>query len=261
MTRISLIIAAALFIAGCAGGDRLEDGDPQKLSERAHRQLQNGDWEGALRTLERLETRYPFTDWAKQAQLDQIYAFYRAELIEAADDAADRFIRENPRYPDVDYAYYLKGLIFFPPDAGPLERIFNADISMRPADSAERSFNNFKRLVEIHPESEYAPEARQRMIFLRNRIAQFELHVADYYLRRGAWLAAANRARTVVEEMPRTPQVEQALAVMAYSYGQLGLTEQAADAERVLGENYGLASLESLRKKEYEDTGRKFLLF
>jgi outer membrane protein assembly factor BamD len=231
MTRLitATLVATLLLAGGCARDTEDTGPGAEALYERGQRLISNGDYVGAVAALEDLETRYPFHPLAKQAQLEEIYAWFRADNIQAAEAAAERFIRENPRHEMVDYAYYLKGIMFFDEPADILEGLFNADLSRRPIYFSEESFRNFKIFLERFPDSDYADDARQRMVFLRERLAMFELHVARYYLRRGAWVAAVNRARGVIERYDGTSAVPDSLEVMVSAYGHLGLDDMAAD--------------------------------
>lgn len=235
------ILIATVAGAGCGGRNSAVEDAPRsgeaQLYEEASRQISIGGYQRAILLLERLELFFPFGEYTRRGQLDLIYAYYKSGNDESAIDAADEFIRENPAHENVDYAYYLRGLIFFDRDSNPLEKLFRVDLSERPPEDAERSYSYFAELVRRFPDSEYAADARQRMVFLRERLAKYELHVADYYMTRGAWLAALNRARIVVENFQDTPQVAQALTMMARAYRKLGMNDLAADTERVLETN------------------------
>ena len=167
-----------------------------------------------------------------------MYAYYKNREPESAIDQADQFIRENPAHPRVDYAYYIKGLVQFERNPNFLERWFNADLSERPPIDARKSFQAFQTVVERYPNSEYADDSRKRMVFLRNRLASYEVYVADYYLKRGAWVGAINRSKYAIENYDGAPQIKRALEIMAQSYRKLGMADLAADSERVLKENY-----------------------
>ena len=200
--------------------------------------LRSGDYRNAVRFYESLEARYPFSEQARQARLDIIYAYYRARSAELAIDAADQFIRENPTHPRIDYAWYMKGLVHFERMPNVIERWFRADLTRRPPQDARRSFQSFQTLVERFPDSDYAHDARQRMIFLRNRLADYEVHVADYYLRRRAYVAALNRAKFCIENYDGAPAVQEALDVMVSAYEGLGLDDLASQARAVYAANY-----------------------
>ena len=170
-----------------------------------------------------------------------MYAYYKNREPESAIDQADQFIRENPAHPRVDYAYYIKGLVQFERNPNFLERWFNADLSERPPIDARKSFQAFQTLLQRFPNSEYADDSRQRMIFLRNRLASYEVYVAEYYLKRGAYVGAINRAKYAIENYDGAPQIKRALEIMAESYRKLGMADLAADTEKVLKENYANA--------------------
>jgi outer membrane protein assembly factor BamD len=211
---------------------------PEQLFKTANKDLANNDFNGAIKVFESLTARFPFTDEARQARIDLIYAYYRAGEAESATDAADAFIRENPTHPRVDYAYYMKGLVDFEKNPNAIERIFRADMTQRPPTNARKSFASFKIVVEQYPKSEYAHDALQRMVYLRDRLASYEVHVARYYIKRGAWVAAAQRARNTVEQYDGAPAVKDALAIMIQCYDKLGLQPLAAQAREVYEANY-----------------------
>ena len=238
---LCLTTAALLATAGCGGNNRTREmlGSADKLYEAAKRALDSSNYRDATRYYEALEARFPFSNQAKQGQLDLMYAYYRNGEPESAIDQADQFIRENPAHPRVDYAYYIKGLAQFERNPNFLERWFNADLSMRPPIDARKSFQAFQTVVERYPNSEYAADSRQRMIFLRNRLAAYEVYVAQYYLKRGAYVGAINRSKYAIENYDGAPQIRQALAIMGESYERLGMKDLAASTQKVLAENYG----------------------
>jgi outer membrane protein assembly factor BamD len=211
---------------------------PGILYKRAKKDLDNNNFSGAIKTYEALTARFPFTDEARQARIDLIYAYYRAGEGESATDAADTFIRENPTHPRVDYAYYVKGLVDFEHQPNALESLFHADMSKRPPTTARKAFAAFKIVVEQYPKSEYAHDSLQRMVYLRNRLANYEVHVAQYYLKRGAYIAAAQRSKTTIEEYDGAPAVREALAIMIQCYDKLGLKPLADQAREVYTANY-----------------------
>jgi outer membrane protein assembly factor BamD len=187
---------------------------------------------------EALTARYPFTDQARQARLDIIYAYYRNREKESAIDAADTFIRENPTHPRIDYAWYLKGLVDFERTPYRIERWLRVDLTERPPSTARKSFQAFKTVVDQFPKSAYAADSRRRMIYLRNRLADYEMQVARYYVERGAWVAAAQRSKQTIEQFDGAPAVREAMEILVRSYQQLGYQELAANAEKVYVENY-----------------------
>ncbi len=230
--------ALTLVISGCGNRDREQVGSAERLYEMAKRAADNGNYRDAITYYEQLEARFPFSNPARQGQLDLMHVYYKNREPESAIDQADQFIRENPAHPRVDYAHYIKGLVQFERNPNFLERWFDADLSQRPPIDARSSFQSFQTLVQKFPNSEYAADARQRMVFLRNRLANYEIHVAEYYLKRGAYVGAINRAKYAIENYDGAPQIRRALQIMAESYKRLGMNDLAADAEKVLAENY-----------------------
>ena len=233
-------VLATAAVSGCKSrGDEFDmKGTPESIQKQANRDLANGNFPAAIQRLELLEARYPFSEPARQGQIDLIYAYYKNREAESAIDQADQFIRENPTHPRVDYAWYIKGLVNFERNPNVLERWFRADLTARPPQEATASFQAFKTLLERYPNSEYAHDARQRMVFLRNRLADYEVHVADYYLRRRAFVAAANRAKFCIENYDGSPAVQQALDVMASAYEGMGLMDLATDVRNVYALNF-----------------------
>jgi outer membrane protein assembly factor BamD len=237
---LSILISAviALTVAGCAWlgteADVTEDWSASELYTQAAQELNAGNYERAVEYYEKLETRYPFGRYAMQALLDTAYAHYKAEEPDEAIATADRFIKLYPQNPFVDYAYYLKGIVNYNRSVGFLDRFIPTDPSQRDPGSALDAFNDFSLLVQRFPDSRYTPDARQRMVYLRSNLAKYEVHVARYYMKRGAYIAAAGRANYVVERFQRTSAVEDALEVLIAAYRALGKDELAATAERVL---------------------------
>lgn len=232
----------SLWLAACSSSDKKED-IPTNLSEiqlyrAAQTELDKENYRSAINHLRALESRYPFGPFADQAQLELIYAYYQNVEPEASSAAAQRFIRLHPRHPNVDYAYYMMGLTTNTADLGLLERYIPVDMSRRDPGRARESFNDFAELLARYPDSQYVPDAHKRMIYLRNQLAAYEIHVAHYYLKRKAWVAAANRGKYVVEQMQQTPAVPDGLAVMVEAYQHLGLLEAADNALAVLKLNY-----------------------
>ena len=244
--RILTLAMTVLFLAlgGCGNKAKELVGNPDKLYELAKKASDNGNYRDAITYYEQLEARFPFSNPARQGQLDLMYAYYRNRESESAIDQADQFIRENPAHPRVDYAYYVKGLAQFERNPNFLERWFNADLTQRPPIDARKSFQAFQTLLQRFPNSTYAADARQRMIFLRNRLAAYEVYVANYYLNRGAYVGAINRAKFTIENYDGAPQVQRALEIMASSYKALGMADLAANSEKVLRENYRAVNIE-----------------
>ncbi len=240
--RCFALFTLLLPLGGCGmfgkSDDITENWPVRRLYEEAKKAREGGDYQTAIDYYEKLESRYPFGPYAEQAQLEIAYCYYKYEEPASAIAAADRFIKLHPRHPNVDYAYYIKGLANFNQGRGFVERYLPIDASQRDPAAAQQAFQDFAELTERFPDSSYAVDASRRMSYLRNQLARYELHVADYYMRRGAFVAAANRARYVLERYPQATAVPDALAIMAKAYAKLGLDMLAKDARRVLELNY-----------------------
>ena len=235
-----LLIAIIALTAACSSKEPAVDENlsEAELYQQAQTDLDNNSYTSAVSKLKALESRYPFGRYAEQAQLELIYAYYKNAEPEAARSAADRFIRLHPQHANVDYAYYLKGLASFDQDRGLVARFLPLDMTKRDPGAARDSYNEFAQLVSRYPHSRYAPDAKQRMIYLRNLLAAYEVHVAHYYLVRKAYVAAANRGRYVVENFQETPAVGDGLAVMVEAYQRLTLDDLAATSLETLKLNY-----------------------
>lgn len=246
MKRLFWPALFVLLLSGCSlfgEEDETRGWSQQKLFNEAQAELNSGGYEKAIEYYEKLESRYPFGKYAHQAQLNVAYAYYRAEEPESALAAADRFIKFHPRHPSVAYAHYLKGLVNFNSSLGFLARFTPTDTSQRDPGASQNAYKDFQIVVRDFPDSEYAEDARKRMLYLRNNLARFEVHVARYYIRRGAYVAAAERAAYVVENYQRTPAMRDALILMDTAYTKLGMEDLAADARRVLALNEQNGSL------------------
>ncbi len=237
-----VIILFSLTLYGCSSNEELPDiaadAGEQQIYEDAQRYLRGDNYDLAVKSLELLESRYPFGKYAEQAQLELIYAHYNAYEHEAAVEAADRFIRLHPQHPSVDYAYYMKGLAAYSANEDIFARFMPTDPTQRDTSQAKEAFSEFAQLVSRFPNSPYSADAEARMISLRNLLARHEIMVANYYLRRGAYLAAVNRGRFVVENFQRTPSVADGLAIMAQGYIFLGMNDLAQESITVLAANY-----------------------
>lgn len=234
-----LLIATLALTAACSSQQVIDENlSEAELYKQAQEHLDNDSYTSAVTSLKALESRYPFGRYAEQAQLELIYAHYQNQEPEAAKAAAERFIRLHPQHPNADYAWYLKGLASFDQDRGLLARFLPLDMTKRDPGAARDSFNEFAQLVARYPNSRYAPDAKARMIYLRNLLAAYEMHVAHYYLKRQAYVAAANRGRYVVENFQETPAVGDGLAVMTEAYQRLGLDDLAATSLATLTLNY-----------------------
>ena len=242
--RLSLLallaVAAALLLGSCATTERDETANwsAQKLYGEAKDSMASEDWGQAIKYFEKLEARYPYGRYAQQAQLEIAYAYWKDSERASAIAAVDRFIKLYPNHAHVDYAYYLKGLINFNENTGLLSGLSNPDMSERDPKATHEAFDAFKELVTRFPDSKYASDAAARMRYLVNSLASHEVHVARWYMRRGAYVAAANRAQYAVKQYPRAPATEEALYIMVTAYARLGLNQLSDDAFRVLRANF-----------------------
>ncbi|WP_372966292.1 outer membrane protein assembly factor BamD [Marinobacter sp.] len=232
---LSTIIALA---AGCASNKDVEVLPEQTYYENARKAMNAGNFNEAEENLDALETYYPFGRYAEQAQLDLIYARYQNLDLEGSRAAADRFIRLNPQSELLDYAMYMRGLASYNLDLGLAARYFPIDVAARNPGEQLQAFRDFSQLLNRFPDSQYAPDARQRMISIRNRMAALEVHAARYYIKRGAYVAANNRARYVVENYPSSPAVEDALIILADTFLFMDLKKGASDAVATLRKNF-----------------------
>ncbi len=233
-----LLLAAVLALGACASTPEEDVLPEETYYENARSAMESGNFNEAERNLDLLETYYPFGRYAEQAQLDLIYSRYQNLDLEGARSAADRFLRLNPQSEHADYAMYMRGLASYNLDVGLATRYLGVDPTDRDPGEQRQAFQDFSDLLSRYPDSEYANDARQRMIAIRNRLAELELHAARYYIRRQAYVAANNRARYVVENFPNTPSTEEALILMAETYQVLELGDAARDAIRLLAVNY-----------------------
>jgi len=245
----------AVALSGCSWfGNPFSDRDDtakwdaDKLYSEARLELNNGSWKKSRELYQKLESRYPFGRHAQQALMEIAYTYYKEGESAQAIQAADRFIRQYPNHPNVDYMYYLKGLASFNEELGFLGQFLGQDVSERDSKAAREAFDAFKELVTRYPDSKYTPDARARMTFLANSQGQAELNIARYYFTRKAYIAAIQRAQTVVREFQQTPSTEEALSIIARSYAALQMKELQADAERVLAINFPDSKFLSTRK-------------
>ena len=241
MKKILVLLLLTTLFSGCAmlpeEIDETKDWPPSRLYSEGKAAMEEEDYELALALFGAIESRYPYGRYAQQAQMETAYTYFKYEEPEAAVAACDRFIRLHPRHPNVDYMYYLKGLVNFERDRGFLDRYLPQDPTHRDPGSARQSFYDFAELVRKLPKSKYTKDAIARMRYLRNNLAQYEVNVSDYYMRRGAYIAAVNRAKYVVENFPNTPARDNALGVMALGYKVLKMDDLSSDALRVLMAN------------------------
>ncbi len=238
--RRVFVIGMLALLGACAGNDE-QDSEIRDLTEayeRAKQSIDTGNFQRGIRIFESIQARYPFSDLSRQIQLELMYAYYRSGQTELAIDMSDTFVRENPIHPRVDYALYIKALSYFEDEPRILERWFRRNLDKRPPEGVQQSYATLLRLVERYPASPYAADARQRMIYLKNRLAAYENHVADYYLRRGAYVAALNRAKNALEQYHGAESNAESLKLMARAYDELGMADLAADTRRVLAMNF-----------------------
>jgi outer membrane protein assembly factor BamD len=247
LVRFSLLLAIALSLPGCktvggwfggGGEEKTETLPVETLYAEAKAEMDKGDMGQALRYYTRLVARFPFGPYSEQAQLEIPYVQYKLGKPEDATSSIDRFIRTYPRNKHIDYAYYLKAVINFDRDISILTRLARIDISARDLNGPTQSFNDFNEVIRRYPNSIYASDARQRMVYLRNQLAKHEITVGLYYYRRGAYVASADRGIYTIQTYPRSQYEGDAVALMAASYTKLGQKVLADDASRVLGMNY-----------------------
>ena len=242
----SVTALAALLLALALGGcawfsdkvDPKKDWSAAEFYKAAKDEFDSKNWEAAIKLYEQLESKYPFGRFAQQAQLEIAYAYYKQGETAQAITAIDKFIKLHPNHPNLDYALYLRALVNFKEDLGPLAKIISQDLADRDPKSARESFEGFKELVTRFPDSRYAEDSRQRMAYLVEALARHELRVARYYLSRGAYLAAANRAQDAITRFPHSTLHREALEVLVEAYDRMGMTELRDDARKVLALNF-----------------------
>jgi len=226
-------------VSGCKKDRDIDDGrSAEEMYTTAKGYLDNQNWGRAVNGYQTLATRYPFGRYTEQAQLELAYAYHKGGSPEAALSTADRFIRTYPSHPNVDYAFYIRGLTNYEMRVGFMERLMPSRVRDRDQTAARESFRDFDELIRRFPDSRYAPDARQRMVFLRNNLSFYELDVARYYMRRKAYVASAARARYAIENYPGSPELGDALEILHVSYTEMGLPELAEGAMEVLALNY-----------------------
>jgi outer membrane protein assembly factor BamD len=239
---IPLTVTTIALLSGCSttgsGEEAHKSWPAEKLYESAKDEIEAGDYELAIEYLETIEARYPFGKLAEQAQLETAYAYFKYKEYDSAIAAAERFIKLQPSHPNVDYAYYIRGLAAYHKNDTPFDILAPQDPAERDPSSTRDSFNYFAELVKKFPDSKYVPDAIERMKYQRNTLAKQEVMIASYYMRRGAYVAAVNRAKYVVENYPQTPAVPDALSVLSKAYSELQMHDLASDTQRVLQLNF-----------------------
>ena len=242
-SKISGILASIVafgLLSGCAGDAEEYDAirDITEAYELAQKSMNGQNYRKAISIFEALQARFPFSDFAKQIQLELMYCYYKVDRQDEAISAADQFLRENPTHARVDYALYIKALTYFESDPNFLERWFRRDMEGRPPRDGELAFSLLRRLVERYPASPYAEDAEQRLIYLKNRLAAYENNVARFYLEREVYVAALNRAKGALEQYNGAASGRDSLEIMAEAYEGLGMMGLAADTRRILQANF-----------------------
>lgn len=235
---LPLLIFTLALLSGCSSDENFGNSGEDFLFTEGVRSINISNWARAITIFQQLEAQFPFGQYADQSQLELIYAYYRNSEPEAARAAADRFIRLYPDSESLDYAYYMKGMAYYSEDSRILGRYLPTDPSKRDPGKARESFADFAQLLNIYPNSQYAGDARARMVYLKNLLAAYEVHVAEFYITRQAYLSSLNRARYVVENYQGTPAVPRALEIMVEMYLRLGLNDLADASLEILKLNY-----------------------
>jgi len=272
LLKLLPVLSIAIILSACSAMDLVEPADEEDIRaswsaadfyKKAKADLDEEAYLTAIELYEALEIRYPFGAYAEQAQIDLTYAYYKSGEADSAIATADRFIRIHPRHESVDYIYYLKGLINFNRGIGFLERYLPTDKSQRDAGSAVEATNDFETLIRRFPNSQYVADSKQRLVSLRSNLALYDLNVANYYMKREAYIAVVNRAQHIVDHYPRTTAVPRALLLMAQAYQKLGMSELANDAQHIYDFNYpnGLPPLEHPKYSREETTSEKIWEF
>ena len=243
-------------LSSCSSNEEIPDERliEKELYDQAQSRLKSASYSSAIMSLEALESRFPFGRYAEQAQAELIYAYYMNSQFEASQSAAERFINLHPRHSHTGYAFYLKGLAAFTDDSGLFSRYFQSDLAKREVIMAQSSFDELSDFVSRYPRSEYVPHAKQRMIYLRNLLAEHEIYVADFYMKRGAYLAAIGRAKYVIEHLPNTPQTPYALSILVEAYEILDYKELKQTSLVILNSNYpefDLGENESVKERSW----------
>ncbi len=240
LSAVPVCAAAALALSACSSTpkDETEGWSPNKIYSEARDEREVGNFDKAISLYEKLEGRAAGTPLAQQAQLEKAHAYYKASEPAQALAVLDRFIRLHPASPAMDYALYLKGLVNFNDNLGIFGSLVQQDLSERDQNAAKASFESFRELITRFPDSKYAPDSRERMTYIVNSLAQYEVHVARYYYKRGAYLAAINRAQSAITDYPKAPALKEALSLLELSYDALGMTQLRDDTRRVMQASY-----------------------
>ena len=232
--QLTLILALSFFNSSCSK-DEVEIERPEKVYyDQAQRRIKVNNYYGAIESLQKIETQYPFGKYAEQAQVELIYCQYMNGDDIAAHAASERFIRLHPRHPNIDYAYFMKGMSSYTRDSGTLARVINTDLSTRDISGAKLAFSEFTEFLTRFPDSQYAPYAKKRLVYIRNLVAKNELAAADYYIKRKAYVAAIRRANYVIENIPNSSQNPRAHQILKVSYQELGYDDLVASTDELL---------------------------
>ena len=241
MTRMKYLVAAAtlsLALAGCSSSkDAVPDNPPSEIYATAQQKLQDGNFKAAITQLEALDNRYPFGPYSQQVQLDLIYAYYKSADLPMAQASIDRFMRLNPTHPNIDYVLYMRGLTDMALDDSALQGFFGVDRSDRDPEHARQAFRDFSQLVQRYPNSQYSADATKRLVYLKDRLAKYELSVAQYYTKRGAYVAVVNRVEMMLRNYPDTQATRDALPLMENAYKQMNLPAQADKVAKIIADN------------------------
>jgi len=240
MSSITKLILALLLslLVGCASTSNPTTWPASEFYNQAQEAISIKDFQTAIKHYEDLEIQHPFSPYTQQAQLEVAYAYYKYDEPDSAIAAANRYIKLYPRAKDVDYAYYLRGLVSFERGMSTLDLTLGLDFSKRQPKTTKDAFRHFEDLIKRYPDSKYVNDAKQRMLDIRNRLAEYELHAANYYFRRGAYLSAVKRAQYALANYPQTPAVPDALIIIIKAYRQLGINDLADDAFKIFKLNY-----------------------
>ncbi|AWH89697.1 outer membrane protein assembly factor BamD [Limnobaculum parvum] len=239
MMRMKYLVASAILsltLAGCSS-DTVPDNPPSEMYATAQEKLQSGNFRGAITELEALDNRYPFGPYSQQVQLDLIYAYYKADELPMAQATIDRFTRLNPTHPNIDYVMYMRGLTDMAFDGNTVQNFFGIDRSDRDPQHARAAFRDFTQVVQNFPQSAYAADAQKRLVALHNRLASYELSVAQYYTKRGAFVAVVNRVEQMLHDYPDSEATRNALPLMENAYRQLNLASQADKVKKIIETN------------------------
>ena len=241
MRRMKYLVAAAtlsLALAGCSSNNEVSpDSSPAEIYSTGQQKLQDGNYSAAIKQFEALDNRYPFGPYAQQVQLDLIYAYYKSAELPMAIASIDRFMRLNPTHPNIDYVLYMRGLTAMALDDSMLQGFFGIDRSDRDPQHALVAFKDLSQLVRYYPNSPYSNDASKRLVYLKDRLAKFDLSVVEYYNKRGAYVAVVNRVQQMLRDYPDTEATRQALGYMEIAYKEMGLDKEANKVGSIIAAN------------------------